>query len=97
MISEHVIGFGLQQSLQFVTGFLTAAFAFVHESQQQALVDVGITQEEAALGAELVSLCGDSAASCASLVGTLCSLCHCFILLRGNISISSKILSAIHS
>ena len=71
MIGEHVIGLGLQQSLQFVPGFLTAAFAFVHQSQQQALVDVGIAQEEAALSAELVSLCGDSAAPCASLIGTL--------------------------
>jgi hypothetical protein len=81
MIGQHVIGFGLQQSLQFVTGFFTPAFALVYESQQQALVDVGITQEEATLGAELVSLRGDSAAPCASLIGTICLLRHWFILL----------------
>jgi hypothetical protein len=68
MVGQHVIGFGLQHPLQFVAGFLTAAFAFMDEREQQTLVDVSISQKEATLGTKLVSLGGDTAAPCASMV-----------------------------
>jgi hypothetical protein len=38
----------------------------------------------------------DSAAPCATLIGTLCLVRHWSILLPANLSIGSKILSTIH-
>ena len=39
-----------------MASFLAATFALVDESEQQALIDSGIAQEDSAFGAELVAL-----------------------------------------
>jgi len=51
-----------------MSGLFAPALPFEHKSEQEALVDVGVAQEEAALRTEFVRLCGEPAASGASLV-----------------------------